>query len=785
MTGEMQHDPDNQHRGRDGDMPTGAKTATDPVCGMTVEVTEKTRTETYDGQSFHFCSDGCQEKFRNDPYFYASGNAEKAKDNVAHDTQWTCPMHPEIIRDEPGACPICGMALEPMVPSDEPSEELTDFTRRLWVSAAAAVPLIVLTMGEMVGLNLRGWLGHQLSVYIEFVLATPIIFWAALPFFKRGIHSIRNLSPNMWTLISLGVGAAYIYSLFATFAPGAFPEDYRMGEGVGTYYEAAVVIVTLIFVGQVLELRARERTGDAIRALMDLAPKTARRILPDGSEYDAPLENVVEGDMLRVRPGDSVPVDAEVIEGHSSVDESMITGEPVPIEKTEGDHVTGGTINKNGTLAIRATQVGADTVLAQIVDMVAGARRSKAPIQGLADKVSEIFVPAVVAVAVIAFVTWLSVGPDPALAFAIAASVSVLIIACPCALGLATPISITTAAGRGAQAGVLIKDAEALERMARVDTVIVDKTGTLTEGKPKLTDVVALDGHNETEVLSLAAALERGSEHPLAEAIVEGARDRGAEISRSEDFDAVTGKGVRGRVGGRPVALGNSAMMIDLGIATDVAEEAADGLRAEGKTAMFVAVDGELAGIVAVADPIKETTESAIRDLHALGLTVIMATGDNRRTAEAVARKLGIDEVRAGVLPEDKKSLVEELRAKGARIAMAGDGVNDAPALAAADVGIAMSTGADVAVESAGITLMRGDLVGLVRARKLATGTLRNIKQNLFFAFAYNAAGVPIAAGVLYPFVGLLLSPMIAAAAMSLSSVSVISNALRLRRLEL
>ena len=785
MTGEMQHDPHNQHHGRGGDMPAGAKTATDPVCGMTVEVTEKTRTETYDGQSFHFCSDGCQEKFRNDPYFYASGNAEKAKDNVAHDTQWTCPMHPEIIRDEPGACPICGMALEPMVPSDEPSEELTDFTRRLWVSAAAAVPLIVLTMGEMVGLNLRGWLGHQLSVYIEFVLATPIVSWAALPFFKRGIDSIRNLSPNMWTLISLGVGAAYLYSLFATFAPGVFPEDYRMGEGVGTYYEAAVVIVTLIFVGQVLELRARERTGDAIRALMDLAPKTARRILPDGSEYDAPLENVVEGDMLRVRPGDSLPVDAEVIEGHSSVDESMITGEPVPIEKTEGDHVTGGTINKNGTLAIRATQVGADTVLAQIVDMVAGARRSKAPIQGLADKVSEIFVPAVVAVAVIAFVTWLSVGPDPALAFAIVSSVSVLIIACPCALGLATPISITTAAGRGAQAGVLIKDAEALERMAKVDTLIVDKTGTLTEGRPRLTDVVSLSDRDENDVLAVAAALEMGSEHPLADAIVSGVRDLGQIPARASDFEAVTGKGVKGRVDDEDVALGNPALMESLGIDTGKAEDTADALRTEGKTAMFIAIGGKLAGIVAVADPIKDTTEGAIRDLHAQGLRVIMATGDNQRTAEAVAAKLGIDDVRAGVLPEDKKALVDELHDKGARVAMAGDGVNDAPALAAADVGIAMGSGADVAVESAGITLLSGDLTGIVRARKLALATLSNIKQNLFFAFVYNAAGVPVAAGILYPVFGLLLSPMIAAAAMSLSSVSVIGNALRLRGVKL
>ncbi|MFP1634151.1 heavy metal translocating P-type ATPase [Zhengella sp. ZM62] len=773
-----------RHHHAASDIKPGADTATDPVCGMQVEMKEGARTRDYGGETFHFCSAGCQEKFDADPYFYASGNAKKAGQRAQPGTQYTCPMHPEIVRDEPGSCPICGMALEPMVPSDEPSHELVDFTRRMWISAAAAVPLVIITMGELIGLDVRGWMGHRLSVYAEFVLATPVILWAALPFFRRGIDSIRNVSPNMWTLISLGVGAAYLYSLVATFAPGVFPEEYRMGHGVGTYYEAAVVIVALIFVGQVLELRARERTGDAIRALLDLAPKTARRILPDGSEYDAPLENIVEGDLLRVRPGDSVPVDGEVVEGRSSVDESMITGEPVPVEKVEGDRVTGGTINKNGTLAVRATKVGADTVLSQIVDMVAGARRSRAPIQGLADKVSSIFVPTVVLVAIVAFSVWLWAGPEPALAFAIASAVSVLIIACPCALGLATPISITTAAGRGAQAGVLIKDAEALERMARVDTVIVDKTGTLTEGKPRLTDVVALHG-DEAEVLGLAAALERGSEHPLAEAIVAGAKDRSLTLDAVRDFEAVTGKGVHGTVGGRRVALGNAAMMSELGLVTDEAEPEADTLRADGKTAMFVAVDGTLAGIVAVADPIKETTEAAIRDLHALGLTIIMATGDNRRTAEAVASKLGIDEVRAGVLPEDKQKLVEELRAKGKSVAMAGDGVNDAPALAAADVGIAMSTGADVAVESAGITLMRGDLVGLVRARKLAVATLRNIKQNLFFAFVYNAAGVPVAAGVLYPLTGLLLSPMIAAAAMSLSSVSVITNALRLRRIDL
>tara|TARA_R110001599_G_scaffold106070_1_gene267374 strand:+ start:130 stop:2163 length:2034 start_codon:yes stop_codon:yes gene_type:complete len=677
------------------------------------------------------------------------------------------------------------MALEPMLPSDEPSQELTDFTRRMWISAAAAVPLVILTMGELVGLPVRDWIGHQLATYVEFALATPIVLWAAKPFFERGWASIVNRSPNMWTLISIGVGAAYIYSLVATFLPGVFPEVYRMGAGVGTYFEAAVVIITLIFVGQVLELRARERTGDAIRALLDLAPKTARRILPDGTEYDAPLENIVEGDRLRVRPGDAIPVDATVMDGTSSIDESMITGEPLPVEKGPGDTVTGGTINKNGSLVIEAARVGADTMLSQIVEMVSNARRSRAPIQGLADKVSSYFVPTVVLIALLAFVAWLSFGPEPALVFAIASAVSVLIIACPCALGLATPISITTAAGRGAQAGVLIKDAEALERMAKVDTLIVDKTGTLTEGKPKLTDVAALGDESEETILTLAAALEKGSEHPLAEAIVEGAKEKGIKVGNAENFEAVTGKGVRGTVLGRAVALGNTAMMRDMSLDTSTAEEAADVLRAEGKTAMFVAIEGKLSGIVAVADPIKESTAEAIKVLHEAGLRIIMATGDNERTASAVAQRLGIDEVRAGVLPEDKKALVDELHAEGRKVAMAGDGVNDAPALAAADVGLAMGTGADVAVESAGITLLRGDLNGIVKARTLAVATIRNIRQNLFWAFAYNTLGVPIAAGVLYPVFGLLMSPMIAAAAMSLSSVSVIANALRLRRLKL
>ena len=782
---ESWQDMDHDHSHAKPTIPAGVKTAKDPVCGMTVAIGLDTRHAEFQGEVFHFCSEKCQTKFEADRWFFASGRAAGRKNAAPADVQYTCPMHPEIVRDAPGACPICGMALEPMLPSDEPSEELTDFTRRMWISAVAAVPLVILTMGELVALPVRDWIGHQTASYLEFVLATPIILWAALPFFKRGWDSVVNRSPNMWTLISLGVAAAYLYSLVATFLPGVFPDAYRMGEGVGTYFEAAVVIVALVFVGQVLELRARERTGDAIRALLDLAPKTARRILPDGTEYDAPLENVMEGDRLRVRPGDAVPVDGTVIEGRSSLDESMLTGESMPVEKGPGDAVTGATINKNGSLVIEAGKVGADTVLSQIVAMVSNARRSRAPIQGLADRVSAVFVPTVLAIAIIAFVAWMIFGPEPALIFAIASAVSVLIIACPCALGLATPISITTAAGRGAQAGVLIKDAEALERMAAVDTLIVDKTGTLTMGKPKLTDTVALGDMLDVDLLSLAAALERGSEHPLAEAIVEGAETQGAARQVATDFEAVTGKGVRGKVGGHTVALGNAAMMQEMRLDTAQAEAEADTLRAMGKTAMFIAVDGALAGIVAVADPIKDSTALAIKELHALGLRIIMATGDNQRTAQAVAGKLGIDEVRAGVLPEAKKDLIDQLRRDGHKIAMAGDGVNDAPALAAADVGIAMGTGADVAMESAGITLLGGDLMGIVRARKLAHATLRNIKQNLFFAFAYNTLGVPIAAGLLYPVTGLLLSPMIAAAAMSLSSVSVISNALRLRRVNL
>ncbi|WP_193177343.1 heavy metal translocating P-type ATPase [Oricola nitratireducens] len=769
-----------------GAAPAG-ETAIDPVCGMTVKLGIGKPSLTYKGTEYHFCNPKCHDRFEADPYFYLSGNNRKKKKAAPKNALYTCPMDPEIVQEGPGTCPICGMALEPMSGvSDEPNHELIDFTRRLWVSAGAAIPLLILTMGPMIGLPVREWIGERIAVYLEFLLATPVVLWAARPFFHRGWTSLKTRNFNMWTLIMLGVAAAYAYSVVGTFMPELFPARMLMEGGhVPVYFEASVVIIALVFVGQVLELRARERTGDAIKALLDLAPKTARRITPDGDEYDVPLENIIEGDLMRVRPGESVPVDAVVREGHSSVDESMLTGEPLPVEKEEGDNVTGGTLNKNGTLVIEAAKVGEDTMLAHIVEMVAAAQRSRAPIQGLADRVASYFVPTVVAVAIIAFISWMVWGPQPAFVFAIVSAVSVLIIACPCALGLATPMSIMTATGRGAQAGVLVKEAGALERMAKVDTVVVDKTGTLTEGRPKLTDVVALGDASEDDVLAFAAALEKGSEHPLAEAIVAGAEERGIKLEAASGFEAVTGRGVKGTVGGKAVALGNGAMMQAEEIEAGAATERADALRTEGKTAMFVAVDGAVAGIVAVADPVKETTADAIRALHDAGLRIIMATGDNERTAKAVAAHLGIDEVRAGVLPEDKKALVDALHARGARVAMAGDGVNDAPALAAADVGIAMGTGADVAVESAGITLLKGDLQGIVKARKLAQSTLANIKQNLFFAFAYNSIGVPVAAGILYPLTGTLLSPMIAAVAMSLSSVSVISNALRLRSLKL
>ncbi|WP_205927486.1 heavy metal translocating P-type ATPase [Rhizobium sp. P40RR-XXII] len=764
--------------------PESYLTATDPTCGMTVDRATARHFLKHEGEKFYFCSAGCKAKFEAEPSAYLDGNKPTPKP-VPKGTLYTCPMHPEVVSDHPGDCPKCGMALEPMgVPAaDEgPNPELVDFTRRLWISAALSLPLLVISMGPMLGLPFRDWIGEPIATWIELVLATPVVLWAALPFFRRAWNSLVNRSPNMWTLIGLGVGTAYIYSIVATLAPGLFPMSFRgHGESVPVYFEAASVIVALVFVGQVLELKARERTGSAIRALLDLAPKTARRLGADGSETDVPVDEIQAGDRLRVRPGERVPVDGSVVEGQSTIDESMITGEPLPVEKTNGDALTGGTINRNGTLIMQAEKVGADTTLSRIVELVAKAQRSRAPIQTMVDGVSAVFVPAVVAAAIIAFAVWAFVGPEPRLAHALLAAVAVLIIACPCALGLATPMSIMIATGRGAQEGVLVRDAEALERFAKVDTLIVDKTGTLTEGKPNLTDIVTVTGADEARLLSLAASLERGSEHPLAEAIVAGAEERGAQFVEISGFSAVTGKGVEGRSGDAAIALGNAAMMADLGVATDALKAETERLRGEGKTVMFVAVDRKLAGLVAVADRIKPTTAAAIKALHGSGLKIVMATGDNGKTAAAVAGKLGIDEVRADMLPEGKKALIDELRAKGRVVAMAGDGVNDAPALASADVGIAMGTGADVAMESAGITLVKGDLNGIVRARHLSEATIRNIKQNLAFAFGYNALGVPLAAGVLYPVFGLLLSPMIAAAAMSLSSVSVIGNALRLR----
>ncbi len=754
------------------DQPTGI----DPVCGMTVKITDASRKHDHQGVTFHFCSEKCRTRFQADPYFFLSGNAKKRGKLAVKGVQYTCPMDPEIISDKPGACPKCGMALEPMTPGDAPNAELTDFTRRLVVSSICAAPLVVVAMGPMLGLPMPDAL-HRLMPYgnyAQFALASPVVLWAALPFFQRGVDSVRNRSPNMWTLISLGVAAAYLYSVVATFLPGIFPAAYRDAMGVATYFEASAVIVALVFVGQVLELRARERTGDAIKALMRLAPKTARRVQPDG-DFDAPLENIWIDDLLRVRPGEAVPVDGVVVEGGSAVDESLLTGEAIPVEKTAGAAVTGGTMNQNGSFVMRAERVGAATVLAQIVEMVSAARRSKAPIQGMADRVSAVFVPVVVVVALLAFVAWLILGPSPGFLYAIAAAVSVLIIACPCALGLATPISITTATGRGAQVGVLVKGGEVLERLAGVDTLVIDKTGTLTTGKPVLTDATS------DEVLALAAAVEAASAHPLAAAVLAGAQARGLTVAACDSFASVTGKGVQGLVAGRQVVLGNAAMLADMGL---VAPDAS-GLAAAGKTVMFVAVDGAYAGLVAVADPIKPGAAPALAALRAEGLRIIMATGDAEATARGVAQTLGIDEVFAGLLPEGKKALIDHLHAEGRYVAMAGDGVNDAPALAAAEVGIAMGPGADVAVESAGVTLLSGDLAGILRGRKLARATMRNIKQNLFFAFAYNAVGIPVAAGLLYPFTGLLMSPMIAAAAMSLSSVSVITNALRLRGLRL
>ncbi|TAL86010.1 MAG: copper-translocating P-type ATPase [Candidimonas sp.] len=700
---------------------------------------------------------------------------------------YTCPMHSEVRQITHGACPLCGMGLElesAVVGDEEPNPELMDFTRRLWVAVALTIPVLVLAMSPYLGITaIHDFFGGRTSMWIELVFSTPVILWSGWPFFVRGWNSFRTMNLNMFSLISMGVGAAYLFSIVAVLVPGIFPEGFRRGDGtVGVYFEAAAVIVALVLLGQVMELRAREGTGKAIRALLDMAAKTARVIRADGTEEEIPLEAVRAGDHLRVRPGDKVPVDGVVIEGRSSIDESMISGEPIPVEKIKDDQLTGATINGTGSLIMEATRVGADTTLSQIVEMVANAQRSRAPIQKFADKVAGQFVPTVVIIAIISFVSWAIWGPAPALAYALVSAVAVLIIACPCALGLATPMSIMTATGRGAQLGVLIKNAEALERFAKVDTLIVDKTGTLTEGKPKLVAVLPEIGHDESEVLRLAATLEKGSEHPLAEAIVAGAEERGVELGKADDFEAVTGMGVKGMVDGHPVALGNARLMADLGLDGGKLADAANVRRDEGETVMFVVLDGAIAGLVSVADPVKATTPDALKALHKLGFRIIMATGDNERTAKAVAGRLGIDEIRADVLPEDKARIIRELQADGRKVAMAGDGVNDAPALAQADVGIAMGTGADVAIESAGFTLVKGNLDGVVRARKLSLATMRNIKQNLFFALIYNGIGVPIAAGILYPFFGILIGPIFAAFAMSSSSLSVVLNALRLRR---
>ena len=763
---------------------------TDPVCGMKVDSRTSPHRFEHDGKPYWFCSASCLAKFSADPEPYLSGSdsgATKADlSDVPAGTIWTCPMHPQIRQDGPGTCPICGMALEPLEPALEegPNPELIDMTRRFWVSAAFSIPLVVL----VVLMELLGWdvMPMRTSQWVQLVLAAPVVLWGGWPFFERFWQSLRTRNLNMFTLIGLGVGVAFGYSLVATLAPQIFPPALRtMGGMVPVYFEAAAVITTLVLLGQVLELRARSATGKAIRALLGLAPKTARKVNADGTDEDVALDLVQVGDLLRIRPGEKVPVDGVVTEGRSSIDESMISGEPVPVEKSEGDRVTGATVNGTGGLVMRADRVGRDTMLSQIVRMVADAQRSRAPIQALADKVSGWFVPGVVLIAIATFIVWNFVGPEPRAAHALVNAVAVLIIACPCALGLATPMSIMVGTGRGATSGVLVKNAEALELTEKIDTLVVDKTGTLTVGKPKLVKVQPADGFDESEVLRLSAALERGSEHPLAAAIVEGAHDRGIVLPESSDFASVTGTGVTGQVDGRQVALGNAALLETIGANTGPLESQADRHRSEGEGVMFIAVDGKLAGIVVVADTIKDSAAEAVAELRQSGIRVVMMTGDNRRTAEAVARRVGIDEVMADVLPQQKQAKVEELRRAGRRVAMAGDGINDAPALAAADVGIAMGTGTDVAMESAAITLVKGDLRGIVRARKLSRATMANIRQNLFFSFVFNAAGVPIAAGVLYPWFGLLLSPIIAGAAMAFSSVAVIGNSLRLRSVRL
>ncbi len=761
----------------------------DPVCGMTISPADAVGHHEHKGQTYYFCAESCLEQFRADPERFLTGPAEAGHDvPKAGVAEWTCPMHPEVIRSAPGPCPICGMALEPRtITLDERNPELDDMTRRLRVSTALTVPVLILAMGEYLPGKIAESLAGSTVNWIQLALTTPVVLWGGWPFFVRGWQSLVHRSLNMFTLIALGVGVAYVYSVVATTFPGLFPHSFRMHNGqVGVYFEAAASIVTLVLVGQVLELRARSQTGAAIRALLGLAPTTARRLRDDGSDEDVALDRVHVGDRLRVRPGEKVPADGVVLEGTSAVDESMVTGEPIPIAKDRGDTVIGGTMNGTGSLVVRADRVGGDTLLARIVSMVAQAQRSRAPIQRLADVVAGYFVPAVVMAAVATAIVWAAAGPEPRMAHALINAVAVLIIACPCALGLATPMSIMVATGKGATLGILFKNAEAIELLRKVDTLIVDKTGTLTVGKPKLVSVTPLGTVDHQTLLRASSALERASEHPLAAAIVAGALERGVTLASAEAFESITGQGVRGRMGGRPVAFGSARLLTDLGIAVpDTALRAADELRASGQTVMFVAIDNALAGLLGVADPIRETTPAAIAELRQEGLRIVMMTGDSRITADAVARTLQIDEVMADVLPDEKAAMVKRLQDEGRVVAMAGDGINDAPALAQAHVGIAMGTGTDVAIETAGVTLVKGDLRGIVRARRLSRATMSNIRQNLFFAFVYNTLGVPIAAGVLYPLTGLLLNPMMAAAAMSFSSVSVIGNALRLRRVRL